>query len=84
MGHYDLKPVRLRTGCSDQDGRLIFLNGELTAVIVQLSDEAHQQDIGQWSMEADFSLIASKSPLFASPQDAIDWLASRDLEMTLS
>jgi len=77
---YKLQSVRLRTGTTDQDGRLVFINDELTAVIVLLAGEDHAQERGLWSMEADFRVSGSRPPLFNSPYDAVAWLLRRDEE----
>jgi hypothetical protein len=78
MVNHDLQPVRLKTGSDDRDGRLVFIDGELTAVIVLLAEEVHSQARGLWSMEADFRVHASQPPLFNSPYEAVSWLKSRD------
>jgi len=76
MTTYKLQSVRLRTGTTDQDGRLVFINDELTAVIVLLAGEDHAQERGLWSMEADFRVSGSRPPLFNSPYDAVAWLSA--------
>jgi hypothetical protein len=78
MANHEMQPVRLRTGTKDQDGRLIFIEGDLVAVIVLLADEIHEQDRGLWSMEADFRIAGPAPPLFNSPYEAVSWLLHQD------
>lgn len=74
MASYELQPVRVRTGTEDRDGRLILLEGELTAVVVLLADKVHGDQRGLWSLEADFRTYLARAPLFRSPHDAVIWL----------
>lgn len=83
MASDDFQPVQLKTGSKDNDGRLVFMDGELVAVLVLLADEAHGDDRGLWSMEADFRIPSSSPPLFNSPDDAVAWLRSRARQHSL-
>jgi hypothetical protein len=74
MAVYALQHVQLKTGSQDRDGRLIFTDGELIAVIVLLADQSHGSDRGLWNLEAYFRSYRPQAPLFASPRDAVTWL----------
>lgn len=84
MASYEFRSVRLSTGSGDTDGRLVFIEGNLAAVIVLLADEAHGDQRGLWSMEADFRIGLSSPPLFNSPYEAVAWLRSRDRQLSHS
>jgi len=59
-----LQPVRVATGSDDRDGQLVFVDGFLVVVLVQLSGQ-HGADAGMWFLEAGFGLTAVRSaPLF--------------------
>ena len=74
-----LQPARVATGNDDSDGQLVFADGSLVAVLVQLSGQ-HGADAGMWFLEAGFGLIAVMSaPLFVdldAAQSWIDWRLS--------
>ena len=48
----EFQPVRMAMD-SDEEGRLVFVNGRLAAVAVRLSDD-HGELTGQWFVEAAF------------------------------
>ncbi|GLK68400.1 hypothetical protein GCM10008179_20380 [Hansschlegelia plantiphila] len=71
----EFQPIKVATGSSDEEGRLVLLDGRLIAVIVRLDDEAHGAARGQWSLEAGFNGVDSvKPPLFANLQSAERWI----------
>jgi hypothetical protein len=74
-----LQPTRVRLG-PDENGCLVFMDGALAAVLVQLS-ALHEEDAGCWSVEALFGIRVhhSQIPLFATPQEAAEWLAGARL-----
>ena len=51
-----LQPVQVATGSADQESQLVFHEGFLVAVLVQLSDE-HEDAAGMWFLEAGFGRV---------------------------
>ena len=52
---FHLVPIRVRTGCPHEEGRLVRWGKRLVAVLVQLS-EPHGDDAGKWIVEEGFEL----------------------------
>ena len=72
-----LQPVQVATGSDDQESRLVFADGFLAAVLVQLSDQ-HEEDAGKWFLEAGFGALDDpRSPLFADLDAAQAWIEIR-------
>jgi hypothetical protein len=72
-----LQPVHVGTGSHDTQSQLVFADGFLVAVLVQLSDE-HGLDAGKWYLEAGFGRVDHPNPpTFASLDEAQDWIAQR-------
>ncbi|TXN72025.1 hypothetical protein [Methylobacterium sp. WL6] len=72
-----LQPVQVATGSGDQESRLVFADGFLAAVLVQLSDQ-HGEDAGKWFLEAGFGALDDpRSPLFADLDAARIWIEIR-------
>ena len=70
------KPVRVSTG-ADEDGRLVFSDDRLVAILVRLSDQ-HEIAPGQWFYEAGFgSLDGPHHPIFANLEEATEYIAQR-------
>lgn len=55
-----LQPVRVATDSDDCNGQLVFVDGFLVAVLVQLSGQ-HGAFAGMWFLEAGFGLTAVMS-----------------------
>ena len=69
-----LQNVQVSTDSADQEGRLVFYNDRLVAVLVSLSD-LHGEDAGHWFMEVGFGRFWSKTfPLFPDLTSAAEWL----------
>jgi hypothetical protein len=70
------QPVSVLIDGHDSEGRLIFADAQLTAVIVRLDGKAHAPDqMGQWHLEAGFGRCdVSNAPLFATPEEAGAWV----------
>lgn len=51
-----LQPVLVETGTRDEEGRLVFVDGRLVAVLVLLSD-AHEDVAGHWFLEHGFGRL---------------------------
>ena len=72
-----LQPVRVATGSADQDSQLVFADGFLVAVLVQLSDD-HGDDTGKWFLEAGFGPVGHPDPpRFADLDAAQTWIEQR-------
>ena len=72
-----LQAVQIRTGCEDKEGRLVFVTGELVAVLVRLDDEVHGDDRGRWFLEAGFGPLDEKPDPFFDLGAAESWLRKK-------
>ena len=71
------QPVQIATGSDDQESQLVFVDGFLAAVLVQLSDQ-HDEDAGKWFLEAGFGRVDDyRAPIFADLGQAQDWIEAR-------
>jgi hypothetical protein len=64
----------------DGEGRLIFADDQLSAVIVRLDDEAHlPEHRGCWHLEAGFGACEARTspPPFTTPEEAAIWVSQR-------
>ncbi len=73
MPTIELRPIHVRTGSKDKEGRLVLADGELAAVLVRLDDEMHGSDQGKWFLEVMFGSPRRAEP-FAAVEDAEAWL----------
>ena len=72
-----LQPVQVATGSDDQESQLVFADGFLVAVLVQLSYQ-HEDEAGKWFLEAGFGRVDDyKAPLFADLDMAQAWIEGR-------
>ena len=72
-----LQPVQVATGSSDTESQLVFSDGFLVAVLVQLSDD-HGWATGTWFLEAGFGPVDHPDPpTFADLDAAQSWIAQR-------
>ena len=72
-----LQPVHVGTGSYDINGQLVFADGLLAAVLVQLSD-FHEDLAGMWFLEAGFGLVdTAYRPTFTDLNAAQTWIAQR-------
>ncbi|WP_461225574.1 hypothetical protein [Methylobacterium sp. CM6247] len=72
-----LQPVQVRTGSNDTASQLVFADGFLVAVLVQLC-EHHEEDAGRWFLEAGFGPVDHQCPpTFGSLDEAQDWIEQR-------
>lgn len=70
-----LRPIPVFTGSGDDDGRLVLADGRLVAVLVRLRDQAHDDLVGAWFLEAGFGPCAeAAAPIFATLDAARDWV----------
>lgn len=69
-----LEPVQIATGSNDRESRLVFEDGMLVAVLVQLSSE-HYSEAGHWFLEAGFGRVENvHAPIFADLDEAQAWI----------
>ncbi|WP_019905564.1 hypothetical protein [Methylobacterium sp. 77] len=72
-----LQPVQVATGCQDREGRLVFDEGLLLAILVRLSD-MHGDDAGRWCLEIGFGPLSGlQPPPFIDLDAAQAWIADR-------
>ncbi|TXN06775.1 hypothetical protein FV219_09175 [Methylobacterium sp. WL122] len=72
-----LQPVQVATGSDDQESRLVFADGFLAAILVQLSEQ-HGEDAGKWFLEAGFGRVDDyRAPIVASLDAAQTWIEAR-------
>jgi len=73
------KPVRVETGSADEDGRLVFADGKLVAVLVRLSDEHEEPELrGTWFLEVGFGWwLDDRNEVFPTLENAEAWIAQR-------
>ncbi len=74
------QPVRVRIDGHDSEGRLIFADEQLSAVIVRLDGEAHvPEHKGHWHLEAGFGPCDARNtpPTFTTPEEAGAWVQQR-------
>ena len=72
-----LQPVQVATGSDDQESRLVFADGFLAAILVQLSDQ-HAEDAGKWFLEAGFGRVDDyRAPILADLDAAQAWIKAR-------
>ena len=73
MSHQiSVQPIEVFTASEDRDGRLVLVDGKLAAVLVRLSDQAHDPLLrGAWYFEAGFGFLDGRHGLFASFEEAV-------------
>ena len=73
-----LQPARLASGNGDTEAQLVFVDGDLIAVLVHLSED-HDDEAGMWFLEAGFGRVgaAGQRPSFRDLDEAQDWIAGR-------
>ena len=63
--------IEVLTASEDREGRLVLIDGNLVAVLVRLSDLAHDPLLrGVWYTEAGFGVLDSRHEMFASLEEA--------------
>ena len=73
---FTLQSVQVATG-TDEEGMLVFLDGRLVAVLVQLS-EVHEGLAGAWFLETGYGPLAGPDhSTFADLQASLDWIERR-------
>ena len=75
-----LEPVHIQTGSSDEEGRLVFADGRLVAVLVRLSDQ-HGDVAGHWYYEHGFGPFNGPAhPTFPPLEAAQNYIEQRRRE----
>ena len=74
-----LQQVFVETGGPDEEGRLVFADGKLVAVLVRLSEQHEDEGLaGHWFFEAGFGRLDGPShPSFGDLRAAENWIARR-------
>lgn len=71
----ELRPMRVETGGSDEEGLAAYAGDKLVAVFVRLSAQ-HEEKAGQWYAEKLFGpLDRPNPPMFRDPDDIKGWLS---------
>ena len=66
------QPIEVLTASEDREGRLVLVDGNLAAVLVRLSDQAHDPLLrGVWFIEAGFGVLDGRHEMFASLEEAV-------------
>ena len=72
-----LQPVQVATGSDDAESQLVFDDGFLVAVLVQLSEQ-HEDEAGNWFLEAGFGRVDHPNPpTFVDLDNAQSWIEQR-------
>ncbi len=73
-----LQAVQVANG-HDEEGRLVFADGRLIAVLVQLSDMHEEQGVtGHWFLETGYGRrLAGEHPAFPDLSAAEEWIRRR-------
>ncbi len=75
-----LQPVKVLIDGHESEGRLIFADDQLAAVIVRLDGQAHATEHkGHWHLEAGFGRCEARiaPPAFTALEDAEAWVRQR-------
>ena len=69
------QPVRVSVGPLDEEGQMVLVDGTLVAVLVHLTGPTNTPALhGKWFVEAGFSPLSAQHELFASLEEAEDWV----------
>ena len=67
--------ARIRTDSGDNQAILLFDDGALVAILVELADVSHGDRRGEWIVESVFGLYQARSRTsFPSASDAAGWV----------
>jgi hypothetical protein len=71
MPDITFQPIEVLTASEDREGCLVLVDGKLAAVLVRLSDLAHDPLLrGAWYIEAGLGFLDGRHQLFASLEEA--------------
>ena len=66
------QPIEVLTASEDREGRLVLVDGHLAAVLVRLSDAAHDPLLrGVWYIEAGFGVLDGRHEISVSMEEAV-------------
>ena len=78
VGYIPIEPgwVKIATGCADEHGFLVYVDGALAAVFARLDDETHGSHQGYWYLEAGFGRCSAPTSglMFATSAEAEEWV----------
>jgi hypothetical protein len=78
MATFTRQHVWLASGTEDRDGQLIYLDGELIAVLVRLDGWAHGSVRGKWLLKAGFGPFSDGGPSLFDNLDRVEhWVEHR-------
>lgn len=70
--------LKVNTRSADEEGVLLLVDGRLTAILVRLADQVHEQEIGRWCVEALFGASGClPHESFASLDEAAAFVTER-------
>ncbi len=76
MSQTSVFKIRIRTDSADSNALLLLDGAELIAILVELVDESHGDDRGQWIIETTFGLNPGRRPQsFPGASDAANWIS---------
>jgi len=68
--------VGIRTKSADENAVILLASGQLVAILVELADEGHGEERGNWAVEAIFGLDHDRIPQsFPSAAEAAAWIS---------
>ncbi len=69
------RPVRVGVGSSDEEGRMVLVNGKLVAILVHLTGAYDNPELrNKWFVEAGFGPLSEKHELFSTWEEAEAWV----------
>lgn len=69
--------VGIRTDSDDRNAVLFLASGRLVAIVVELADEGHGEERGNWAVEAIFGLQHNRiPPSFPTFDEAAVWISA--------
>jgi hypothetical protein len=78
MAGLTVENARIAGGAIPDEGRLIFYDGALVAVLIRLEPELAAQTGGVWYLQAGFGTVEDfHHPSFPSIDDGLAWLSQR-------
>ncbi|ACL60608.1 hypothetical protein [Methylobacterium nodulans] len=77
------QPVVVNTGAGGEHGTLVFIEGQLVAVLTQINEarDTEQEFQGKWFLEAGFGPCKdwNNGSIFASKDKAVEWVREQVL-----
>ena len=77
--------AKLATASADRSAWLVFVDGNLAAIMVRLDDVAHEKDRGSWFLEVGFGACEVMPPLVFKSMDAAEaWVLARNTDVPVA